>query len=164
LTACATTLSCSRACHQHDRRRLRSKLELRGIAAQSLNQLVAHDLDDLFPGRKRCRHLLPDSLVPNVIDELFDDFEVNVGFEQRQPDFAQRLLHVLFVENGLATQGLKGALKFFGKVLEHKLGSYFSSRHWSKLCRKRSECQGQLLPDKLRLPAISPLLLTNSGR
>jgi hypothetical protein len=32
---------------------------------------------------------LADGLGLNAVDQLFDDFEVDVGFEQGQPDFAQ---------------------------------------------------------------------------
>jgi hypothetical protein len=48
-----------------------------------------------------------------VIDKLLYDLEVDVGLEQRQPNGAQRLLHVFFIEGGLTPQGLKGALKLF---------------------------------------------------
>jgi hypothetical protein len=54
-----------------------------------------------------------------VINELLYDFEVNVGFEQRQPNLAQSLLNIFFVEDGLASQSLERALQLFLKVLEH---------------------------------------------
>ena len=68
---------------------------------------------DLLARRKCGRYLLADGLFLNVIDELLDDLKVDVGFEQRQPNLAQRLLHVLFIEDSLTTQGLKRALEFF---------------------------------------------------
>ncbi len=99
--------------HEHDRRWLRSELHLGSIAAQDLDQFIAQNLDDLLGGRERRRHLLPDSLFLDVVDELLYDLEVDVGFEQRQPDGAQRLLNVFFIEGGLAPQGLERALKLF---------------------------------------------------
>ena len=73
------------------------------------------NLDDLLAGRERGRDLLADRLGLDLVDELLDDLEVDVGLEQRQANFAQRLLHVLFGERGLPAQGLERALKFFLK-------------------------------------------------
>ena len=91
--------------HEHDGRRLRGELHARGVAAESFDQLIAQDLDDLLARRKRGRHLLADGLFLNVVDELLYDFEVDVGFEQRQTDLAQRLLNVFFIEDGLRRAG-----------------------------------------------------------
>ena len=56
--------------HQHDSRWLRGELQLGGVAAQNLDQFIAQNLDDLFGGRKRGRHLLADGLLLDVIDQL----------------------------------------------------------------------------------------------
>ena len=97
--------------HQHHRRRLGCKLDLGGIVAQKFDQLIAQNLDDLFGGGKSSRHLLTDGLFLDVIDQLLDDFEIDVGLKQREANGAQRLLHVFFVEGGLATEGLECALQ-----------------------------------------------------
>ena len=81
--------------------------------AQDFDQFIAQNLDDLLGGRERGRHRLADRLLLDVIDKLLYDLEVDIGLKQRQPDRAQRLLHVFFVEGGLTPQGLEGALKFF---------------------------------------------------
>ena len=49
----------------------------------------------------------------NVVDELLNDFEVDVGLEQGETDFPQRLLNVFFIEDGLAAQRLERTLEFF---------------------------------------------------
>src|SRR5581483_1385420 len=105
--------------HEHDSRWLRSKLYSRGIFAENLDELVANDLDDLLAGRKGCHHLLADGFRLHLVDELLYHFEIDVGFEKGQPQLAQRLLHVLFVENSLPAQGFEGSLKAFLKVLKH---------------------------------------------
>ena len=56
---------------------------LRRVFAQNLDQLIANNLDDLLARRKRGRNLLADSLRLHLIDELLNNFEVDVGFEQR---------------------------------------------------------------------------------
>ena len=77
-----------------------------GVAEQR-QQLVAHDLDDLLDRRQALQDGLLGRLVANAIDERLDDLEVDVGFEQRQPDFAQRRLDVLSVSAGLRPAGVK---------------------------------------------------------
>ena len=77
--------------HQDDRRRLRGELEARGVLAEERDQFVAHDLDDLLGRRERGQHFLADGLVADVLDQVLDDVEVDVGFEQRDADFAQGL-------------------------------------------------------------------------
>ncbi len=106
--------------HQDDRRRLRCKFQLGGIFAEGFDQFVADDLDDLLAGRERRHHLLPDRLGLNVVDQVLDDFEVDVGFQQRQTDLFQRLGNVFFGEDGLSAKGLEGALQFFLEILEHR--------------------------------------------
>jgi hypothetical protein len=101
---------------------LRGELQAGGVPSQSLDQFIAHDLDDLLTRRERGRHLLADSFFLNALDELLYDFEVDVGFEQGQPDFAQSVLNVLFVEDSLPAQGLEGSLQLFRKILKHSLG------------------------------------------
>src|SRR5579863_1424746 len=81
--------------HEHDRWRLRRELDASSIAAKGFDQLVAQDFDDLLTRRKRSCNLLPDGLLLDVVDELFYDFEVDIGFEQRETDLTQRLLNVL---------------------------------------------------------------------
>ena len=97
-----------------------ANFNLRGVFAEDLDEFVAHDLDDLLAGRERGHDFLTDSLGADVVDELLDDFEVDVGLEQGEADFAQRLVNVLFGERGLAAEGLEGALEFFLKILKHK--------------------------------------------
>ena len=106
--------------HQHDRGRLRCELHARRVFAEGLDQFIAHDLDDLLARRKRGQHFLPHGLGLYAVDQLFDHFEVDVGLEQRQPDFAQRLRNILLAQPGLAAKALKRALQFFLKILEHK--------------------------------------------
>ncbi len=111
--------------HEHDRRRLRGELHARRVFAESLDQFVAHDLDDLLAGRKRGQHFLPHGLGLDTVDQLLDHFEVDVGFEQRQADFAQSLGDVFLAQPGLAAKRLEGALEFFLKILEHKRNDLF---------------------------------------
>ena len=106
--------------HEYNRGRLRCKLHARRVLAESLDQFVAHNLDDLLARRKRGQHFLPHGFGLDAVNQLFDHFEVDVGFQQRQPDFAQRLRNVFLAQPGLAAKALKRALQFFLKILEHR--------------------------------------------
>jgi len=54
-----------------------------------------------------------------VVDQLLDDFEVDVCLKQGEANFAQRLVNILFRERGLPTEAFKGALEFLLKILNH---------------------------------------------
>ncbi len=71
---------------------------------------------------------MADRLGLNAVDQLFDNFEVDVGLKQRQTNLFHRLGDVLFREDSLSAKRLKGALEFFLEILEHSVSSYFSSR------------------------------------
>ena len=96
--------------HEHNRGRLRGKLHARRVLAENLDEFVAHNLDDLLARGKRGQYVLADSLDPNLVNELLDHLEIDVGLEQRQPDLAQRLVNVLLGQPGLAAKALERAL------------------------------------------------------
>ena len=101
--------------HQEDDAgRLVGEAQLGLVAAQGLDQFLADDLDDLLGGRQRGQHLLPEGLLLNVLDELLDHPEVNVGLQQGHPDLAQGALHVVDGELAFAAQVLEDALELFG--------------------------------------------------
>ena len=91
--------------HQDYGRRLRGEFELGGVPAQSLDQFVAQNLDDLFARRKGSQQLLADGLGPNVVDELLYDLEIDVRFEQSQANLSERLADVFFGDACLDREG-----------------------------------------------------------
>ena len=88
--------------------------------AQQLNQLVAHNLDHLLAGRERRHHLGAHSFGANMLDQVPHHVEVDVGFQQRHANLAQRLRNVLFGQRALAAKVLERPLQFFCKVLKHR--------------------------------------------
>jgi hypothetical protein len=54
-----------------------------------------------------------------VLDEVVDNAQVDVGFEEGDADFAQGFCDVFFSERALAAEGLKGALEFVCEVFKH---------------------------------------------
>ena len=81
-----------------------ANFNLRRILAKRRDQFVADNLDDLLAGRKRRQHFLSDGLGLDAVDQLFDNFEVDVGFKQRQANLAQRLGDVFFGEDELGRE------------------------------------------------------------
>ena len=65
-------------------------------------------------GRKRGEHFLAHGLFLDVFDELFDDLEIDVGFEQRHADFPQGGLHVFGRELAFAAQIFEDPLQLVG--------------------------------------------------
>ena len=59
---------------------------------RSVDQFVADDLDDLLGGRKSGKHFSANGFVADVVYELVDDVEVDVGFEHGDANLAQRFL------------------------------------------------------------------------
>ena len=99
--------------HQNHGWRLRCKFESSRIGTQHRDQFIANNLDYLLRGRKGGEHLLTQSLDANVLDELLDDVQVDVGFKQRNANLFERLADIFFGDGALAAQIFKGALKFF---------------------------------------------------
>ena len=87
--------------------------------AEERDHLVADDLDDLLRRRQAAEHILPHGPIAHAVDERLDDLEIDVRFEQRQPDLAQRHLDVLRREPRLAPKGLENVLEAIAERLEH---------------------------------------------
>ncbi len=103
----------------HDDRRTSDQRESDLGAAEELLQLIADDFGDLLRGRKSGQDVFADGFFADAVGELLDDFEMNVGFQQREADFLQRVVDVPLVERGLTAQGLEDPIHLFLKVVEH---------------------------------------------
>ena len=54
-----------------------------------------------------------------MLDELLDDFEVNVGFQEGKTDLTEGVGNVLVGDGALAAEGLEGALELVGEGFKH---------------------------------------------
>jgi hypothetical protein len=74
--------------------------------------------------------------IAHAIDERLDDLEVDVRFEQREPNLAQAHFDVLRRQPGLAPKRLENVLKACAEGLEHVpltcsiANPYRSGRAW----------------------------------
>ena len=71
-------------------------------------------------GSQTFQHVLPDRLLANAIQELFDDFEVHVGLEERQTHFLQGLSDIFLREHTLPAKFLENPFEFFAQRVKHK--------------------------------------------
>ena len=81
------------------------------MAAEHFGQLIADDLDNLLPGRKRGKHFFAHGFSSHLLDELLHYLEVNVGFEERHANLAESLLHIFGRQFPFAAQVLENALQ-----------------------------------------------------
>ena len=105
--------------HQNDGRRLGGEVEARRVFAKQSDQLVAHNLDHLLGGRECGEHFGPHGLFANVLDQVADNLEVNVGFEQSHANLAQGFGDVFFSERALAAKAFEHTLQLVRKILKH---------------------------------------------
>ena len=85
--------------HHNDSRGGRGQSQTGSLAAHHLPQLLPHDLDDLMTRGQALEDFLTNCLFANSLDEVLDDLEVDIGFEQREANLFQRFRDVLFGEN-----------------------------------------------------------------
>ena len=74
-----------------------------------------------WAGVRLLQDVVADRLDAHALDERLDDAEVDVRFEQRQPDLAQRRVDRRFGQPGFAAEGLEDVLQAGAERLEHDL-------------------------------------------
>ena len=80
-----------------------------GVGAEHRDELVVDDLDDHLAGRHRAQHFGADGLGFDLLGEVLDDIERDVGFEQRAANFAHRLDDVAFGQRAAPRQLVEDA-------------------------------------------------------
>ncbi len=74
-----------------------------------------------WPGVSEPTTSSPSAFSRTAAMKSLDDRQRDVGFEQRETDFAQRFLDVVFGQARLATQLLHDAAKPLGQIVKHVL-------------------------------------------
>src|SRR4029453_55091 len=106
--------------HDADRRRTAQVERSRFLAEQPL-QLAVDELDEVLLGAEAPQHVLAERVLPDRLDEVADDADVDVGFEQREPDVPERVLDVPLADPSLALQLPPQALELLTQGFEHAL-------------------------------------------
>jgi hypothetical protein len=69
--------------------------------------------------RQAAQDLLVDRPLADAVDERFDDAKVDVGFEQREADLAQRGIDRVLGQPGVAAEGAEDLLQARAQRVEH---------------------------------------------
>ena len=87
-------------------------MEAGGVFAEDIDELVVDDFDDLFGGAEGGGDFFADGAVADVLDQLVDDSEVDVGLEEGETDLAEGVGDVLVGDGALAAEIFEGTLEF----------------------------------------------------
>ena len=101
------------------RRQISRETQFRFNAAENADQFILDDLDHLLGRGKRCQDFLAQSFPADVLNQLFDDLEVDIGLEQSHADLLQSLLDILLGELSLPAQVFEDTLEFLCKAFKH---------------------------------------------
>jgi hypothetical protein len=105
--------------HQQDARPAIGRLQAALRVAEQRQHLVADNANDLLARRQTAEDLLIERAIAHTIDEGLDNLEVDVGFEQRQPDFPEGGLDRRLGETGLAADRPENVLQAIAERVEH---------------------------------------------
>ncbi len=87
--------------------------------SEEVHELVVDDLDDLLAGGEARQHVPADGLLADARNEVLDDLEVDVCFEQGEPDFAHGGLDVGLADPAAAGQGAERRSQSLAEGVEH---------------------------------------------
>jgi hypothetical protein len=107
--------------HEDHRGRLHLQFERHRGVAHQMRELAVDDSDERLARRERPDDLLADRLVAHGGDEILDDRQRDVGFEQCEPHLAQRVGNVGVGEARFAAQRLDDSRQPFGQRVEHRV-------------------------------------------
>ena len=74
------------------------------MAAKQFNKFVVNDLNYLFRRLELLPDLLSLGLLLNRSNKVFRNFVVNVGFQERQADFAEGRVHMFLPQHAFAAK------------------------------------------------------------
>ena len=104
---------------QDDRRRCRDQVERRIATTHDVRELALDHANQRLPRRQRADDFLADRAFANLGDEIADDRQRDVGLEQREAHFAERVLDVVFGQPRLTAQALDDAGQAISERVEH---------------------------------------------
>ena len=100
--------------HHDDRRRLRAHVDAALRAAHERREFLIDNLDDDLRRRQRLEDFLADCAFLDRLDEVLDDLEIDIGFEERHADFPHRLVDIVLRQLAMTAQLLERLLQTVG--------------------------------------------------
>src|SRR5438270_865646 len=92
-------------------------------AAEHLDEVVVHDLDDHLPRGNRAQHLLSERPLAHRVDEIAHDRERDIGLQQRDADFAQGRRDIVLAQRAAAAQAVEDLVEPVAQTIEHRTAS-----------------------------------------
>ena len=71
-------------------------------------------------GGERAQHLRAERLALDVLDKVADDLDIDVGLEQREADFAQRLVDIALGDAAVAAEFLENPFEAVAERVKHE--------------------------------------------
>ncbi|MNY18512.1 hypothetical protein D3C86_1518930 [compost metagenome] len=107
------------ACHQYHGRRHGIERQVFVGGAHQAFELGLDNFHERLARRQAARHFGADSALLDLVDEVLDHRQGDVGFEQSHTHFAQRIFNVVFGQLGLASHMAQRLRKTVGQVFKH---------------------------------------------
>ncbi len=85
-------------------------MELCLRAAQKRHKLPMNDLDDLLTGSEAAENFTSHGPFLNAADKILNDLEVDIRLKERQANFAQSFLNIVFLKDSPAPELLENRL------------------------------------------------------
>ncbi len=89
------------------------------LSTDVLEHIPEDELDQVLLGAERTQDILAERLLLYVVDELADDVDIDVSFEQGEPDLTQSVLDIALGDSALAGEFLKNPFQATAQVLKH---------------------------------------------
>ena len=121
LRCCRRLPRALKSCEDDDRRRRLGARKRRGRSPEHVDDRVVDDLDDLLGAGDRFEHPLAERALTDRGDELTDDFEVDVGLEERDAHVPQGLLEIGLGDAWATPEALERVREPVRELLEHQL-------------------------------------------
>jgi hypothetical protein len=102
------------------------------FAAEQFHQAIVDDLDDLLARRDRFDDFGADGTLGGVLDEILDDRQSDIGFQQRHAHFAHGGTYVDLGQRATTAQPLENAAQPLGKTVKQSPEALLKNRPASK--------------------------------
>src|SRR5208337_4671812 len=106
--------------HNHDfDGRLDLQIEFARRTAHRVLQLGRDELDQMLFGGERAQYFGAERLGLDVLDKIANDLDIDVGLEQREPDFSERILDIALGDAAMALEFFEDPFEAVAERVKH---------------------------------------------
>ena len=96
-----------------------AEIKRRGVAAEQDRQFIVENLNDLLARRNASEHRFAKRFFFDSGDEFFGDVKIDIGFEQRETDLAQRSINIFLADLSVTAEILENLLQPIAQLRKH---------------------------------------------